>query len=1279
MIKRTEPVINPTRWERHTLRFMVLIGVVCMALFLAELLRAGGEYPILYWTLVATIIFTCLKILHEWIHYLYITVPATPVPEKEFTVDVFTTFCAGEPYDMIRETLMAIKAIKYPHQTFLCDEADDPYLKNLCKELGVIHVTRTLKINAKAGNINNALQYSSADLCVILDPDHVPFPEFLDPIVPHFNNPEVGFVQIVQSYKNQDQGLIAKGAAQQTYQFYGPIMMTMNQYGTVLAIGANCTFRRAALDSIGGHAAGLAEDMHTAMQLHAKGWKSVYVPAVLARGLVPSTLSAYYSQQLKWARGVFELLVTSYPKLFSKFTWQQKLHYGVIPMYYLSGLFILLNFAIPIVSLVLNTSPINFDFLNFATIGLPLFISILLIRLFVQKWVMEEEERGVHIVGGLLMIGTWWVFLTGQFYTILRKKVPYIPTPKDDNEDDNWRLNIPNVVVILLSVAAIGYGLYNDWNPYNLIMAGFAAINCVILSFTIAASRQYQFRRFKEGNKVLKPVMAAIAEFKKAFWKLRRQVYRGVRSTALMLTVLGVCYTVYSINTTTDELELSVIQRLERGELVSGLYASPAGDGLTPSAQVLAFSEQTGISPGIVSHYVPWGDAAQCDLPLQLLDDAYRAGTVPMITWEPWQSLFDRQVKKAEGEKEYKVFEAITAGDYDHYLTRISQQVKALDRPIFIRFAHEADNPQYPWSAEGGNTADEFKAAWRYVHRFFMQNGAYNAIWVWNPWKPEAVDTYFPGKSFVDWIGVTNLNYGSRNGDGQWYTMKELYLPFRDHAVFRSGIPVMLAEMGSLADERDQGVWFQQAFEAIETDFPEIRAVVFFHAGMDGNVPKGNADTSLDWTITDKLGLGDVWQHINRPIQWLSNRPFSPNDMETESLAIRNKAAFDGIKGTNYTKGQNWTTNGHPLRREEIDTDFTKMKAIGINTIKHYGPTVYDRNILAGAARHTLDVTYGFWIPDDIDFMQSKQEADRFAAQVLRTVAKWKRNETIVAWNIANSPLRQLRVRYDKPDLLYQQEAYGQWLQDLISDIKEVDPSRPVSVDIDLGDYINEDVDLLERYVANVDAVGLVVAGEYEVDDAPFGDIKIPYFYSDMEVSRFFAAADTAVGFFAASWQDENTPGFITVDGLLDDQGSEKAEIYQLANRWTGIPAPDPLPALKILRPAQTINVGEAASYHLLVKDGEQWRLLQAQDGLSLEWRLIRTDIYGTPMEIQSLGTESAMTFVVPGNPQYYRLVVYVSDGKQVQVVQSDLRIPLHRSQWPKGAFSVFDLDSSTY
>ena len=125
-MKRAESVVSPSKWERFTLRFMVLIGVLCMVLFLKEILGTDAEYPLLHRMLMATLIFACLKIVHEWIHYFFITVPDTPEPTREFTVDVFTTFCAGEPYDMIRETLVAIKAIKYPHNTFLCVEGTRP-------------------------------------------------------------------------------------------------------------------------------------------------------------------------------------------------------------------------------------------------------------------------------------------------------------------------------------------------------------------------------------------------------------------------------------------------------------------------------------------------------------------------------------------------------------------------------------------------------------------------------------------------------------------------------------------------------------------------------------------------------------------------------------------------------------------------------------------------------------------------------------------------------------------------------------------------------------------------------------------------------------------------------------------------------------------------------------------------------------------------------------------------------------------------------------------------
>src|ERR1700761_3605585 len=197
-MKRVAPVKPPTGREFFTLRLMIILGLASMFFFIKGLLSPNMHgYPLLYWALIITITFNCFRILIEWAHYFYITVPKSPPTEKVYTVDIFTTFCAGEPYTMIVETLTAIQAITYPHETYLCDEANDPYLIEICRQLGVKHITRTIKINAKAGNINNALTHAKGELCVVLDPDHVPFPDFLDPIVSHFNDPDIGFVQIV--------------------------------------------------------------------------------------------------------------------------------------------------------------------------------------------------------------------------------------------------------------------------------------------------------------------------------------------------------------------------------------------------------------------------------------------------------------------------------------------------------------------------------------------------------------------------------------------------------------------------------------------------------------------------------------------------------------------------------------------------------------------------------------------------------------------------------------------------------------------------------------------------------------------------------------------------------------------------------------------------------------------------------------------------------------------------------------------------------------------------
>ena len=76
----------------------------------------------------------------------------------------------------------------------------------------------------------------------------------------------------------------------------------------------NVVFRRAAIDDVGGiYTDSKSEDVWTSLMLHERGWRSVYIPDVLAVGDAPETIEDYTKQQLRWATGGFEILFTRNP------------------------------------------------------------------------------------------------------------------------------------------------------------------------------------------------------------------------------------------------------------------------------------------------------------------------------------------------------------------------------------------------------------------------------------------------------------------------------------------------------------------------------------------------------------------------------------------------------------------------------------------------------------------------------------------------------------------------------------------------------------------------------------------------------------------------------------------------------------------------------------------------------------------------------------------------------------------------------------------------------
>ncbi|MBO0938277.1 glycosyltransferase [Fibrella sp. HMF5335] len=807
--------------DLRPVRLLIVMGLLFMAAFLWVYFQPQNRgYSWLFALLTISVLFKSLRLLHEWYHYWQVKPLVRPAVTRDWTVDVLTTYCPGEPHAMIINTLRAIQAITYPHTTYLCDEANDPYLRQVCAEMGVRHMTRRDKTDAKAGNINNALQQATGDICLVIDPDHVPVPDFLDHVLPYFEDSAVGFVQCAQAYYNRKESVVAFGATEQTYSFYGPMMTCMGQYGTAQAIGANCTFRREALDSIGGHANGLSEDMHTAMRLHAKGWTSAYVPLPLSYGLVPATLSAYYKQQLKWARGTFELLVTTYPRVFGGLSFRQKLHYGTLPLYYLLGTVQLIDILIPILSLVLMRLPLQLDLLLFATAYVPVFLTAFLVRQYAQRWLVERHEAGFHLVGGVLASGTWWVYVLGFVYTIFRVKVPYIPTPKDDKPRNNLVLILPNLLMALLTLGAIGFSLY--WygrftlnNVYSQLMIGFGLLNVLIMSINIIIGQEKMLLTI--GSWISR-LSAWRPDFfwsmRLVAWRVRYSLYYWLRRWALPLfigvLVLTLGMGVFTYNKRTDHLP-----RHLRFATTQPFYV-----GLTPDGTTLA--RQTADTL-IVPYHLSWPVAAGSAIP-------GRASGQPDVKFP---LLLIEPAGLSAGEGGLQAFlGSILRGERDEALAEFALSAKAYGTPILVSFMPRFDDPAQPWSLSEERDLALYQQTWRYLVAGCRRKGADNLLWVWCPTKPATLVAHYPGNDAVDWLGFDEIDDPAAEANWKSHSFAALFQPIHttvrthpDYTIRQK--PILITQLSSLTEPRTAAQWTTEALDLMRERYPEIRGVVF--------------------------------------------------------------------------------------------------------------------------------------------------------------------------------------------------------------------------------------------------------------------------------------------------------------------------------------------------------------------------------------------------------------------------------------------------------------------
>ena len=86
--------------------------------------------------------------------------------------------------------------------------------------------------------------------------------------------------------------------------------------------------RREALNSVNGFSGvSITEDCETAVELHSKGWNSIYVDRPLIAGLQPATFSSFIGQRSRWAQGMMQILRFKFPLLLRGLSFPQRLCY----------------------------------------------------------------------------------------------------------------------------------------------------------------------------------------------------------------------------------------------------------------------------------------------------------------------------------------------------------------------------------------------------------------------------------------------------------------------------------------------------------------------------------------------------------------------------------------------------------------------------------------------------------------------------------------------------------------------------------------------------------------------------------------------------------------------------------------------------------------------------------------------------------------------------------------------------------------------------------------
>ncbi|ABZ78531.1 Cellulose synthase (UDP-forming) [Shewanella halifaxensis HAW-EB4] len=235
----------------------------------------------------------------------------------------------------------------------------------------------------------------------------------------------------------------------------------------------------------------VSEDIYTSLILHSdteRQWRSVQHPQVESKMLSPQDLQSWTVQRFKYSAGSIDIFMNDNPLTKKGMNLKQKLMYGASFWSNLSAIWNIIFLACPIVYFLTSIAPVSAYDTTFYMHFLPFVITAEL-AMMVGTW-------GVSGYQGKTNFLSFFPVNLRALWTVLRgRKISFPTTPKNRQKGRFLHLVIPQIAVLLLSLASMLFAWYaystqtfGDYSLGGLILNSFWAINNMMAMWGMIAA-----------------------------------------------------------------------------------------------------------------------------------------------------------------------------------------------------------------------------------------------------------------------------------------------------------------------------------------------------------------------------------------------------------------------------------------------------------------------------------------------------------------------------------------------------------------------------------------------------------------------------------------------------------------------------------------------------------------------------------------------------------------------------------------------------------------------